>query len=81
MNSDMPERQSVKWYFRTSTLVVAILSVGPLALPLLWFNPRYRRKQKLIWTFVVSVLTVFLIKMSYDTYKHFMNVYRELINN
>ena len=33
------DRVRTKWYFSTGTLVLALLSVGPLALPLLWFNP------------------------------------------
>ena len=28
------------WYFRKSTLVTAFVLVGPLALPLVWINPR-----------------------------------------
>ena len=27
-----------KWYFSTSVLVIAILCLGPIALPLLWLN-------------------------------------------
>ncbi len=46
-----------KWYFKNSVVVVALLSVGPLALPLVLFNPRYSKKTKVIITLAVIVLT------------------------
>jgi hypothetical protein len=30
----------VKWYFSTSTIVIAFIAVGPLALPLIWLHPK-----------------------------------------
>lgn len=45
------------WYFKTSILVLALLSVGPFALPLLWYNPKYSRRTKLIWTLVTLIAT------------------------
>ena len=27
------------WYFHTSFIVIAVLTVGPLALPLIWWRP------------------------------------------
>ena len=47
-----------KWYFSTATLVIAFLSVGPFALPLLWFNPRYKTATKLVVTVLVISLSV-----------------------
>lgn len=81
MHLDVSEKQPVKWYFRTSILVITLLSVGPLALPLLWANPRYSRNQKLFWTIITVVLTIFLVKISYDTYQYFMSTYQEMIGN
>jgi inhibitor of cysteine peptidase len=34
-----------KWYFRTYWLVIALFCIGPFALPLLWFNPRFSLKK------------------------------------
>lgn len=51
----------VKWYFKTSILVIALLSIGPLALPLLWFNPRLRRLSKIVMTIVILILTYLLV--------------------
>lgn len=56
LENDKPE----KWYFRTSVLVIALLCVGPLALPLQWFNPRFSLKAKII-TSVLVVIATYLI--------------------
>ncbi|MCX5713382.1 MAG: hypothetical protein NT033_00905 [Candidatus Omnitrophica bacterium] len=58
-----------KWYFRKGTLIIAILSVGPLALPLVWANPRISLKIKIIITIVVIALTYFLTKAFIDSLK------------
>ncbi|HTY44844.1 MAG TPA: hypothetical protein VMD52_02500 [Patescibacteria group bacterium] len=49
-----------KWYHKTSALVIAFLSVGPFALPLLWCNPRFSRKAKVITSVIVVVLSYYL---------------------
>jgi len=46
-----------KWYFKTSTLVVSLLMVGPFALPLLWLNPRYSTLVKIVITTALVLLT------------------------
>ena len=57
------------WYFSRSTLVIALLCLGPLALPLLWFNPRYKLITKLWVTVLVVGLTMGLISISLQMYK------------
>ena len=52
------DRIKTKWYFSTETLMVALLSVGPLALPLVWFNPRYKPITKLVLTAVVILFSL-----------------------
>lgn len=49
-----------KWYFNMATFVMALLCVGPFALPLLWFNPQPTLKKKVIVSIIVVVLTYFL---------------------
>jgi hypothetical protein len=48
-----------KWYFKTHWFVVALLTVGPLALPLFCMNPRFTRKNKIIVSTIVIVLSYF----------------------
>jgi hypothetical protein len=69
----------VKWYFRTSFIVFAILSVGPLALPLIWWRPNTTRGWKIAFTVVilaVSWLAFQLILQSLRT----LTEYYKLLN-
>jgi hypothetical protein len=50
-------RSRTAWYLRPGLLVMAVLSVGPLALPLFWIHPRLALWQKILWTVVLVVLT------------------------
>ena len=43
-----------KWYFSTPFVVITLLFVGPLALSLVWINPRYKNATKVI----ISILVI-----------------------
>ena len=49
------------WYFRTGFIVIALLSVGPLALPLIWWRPNTSTGMK-------SGLTVAILVFSWVLY-------------
>lgn len=51
-----------KWYFSNYWFVIGLLCVGPFALPLMWFNPRYKLITKIIVSVVVIVLTIWLYR-------------------
>ena len=53
-----------KWYFNTYTYVAAFLCIGPLALPIVWVNPRYDRKKKALIT-AISLVVSFLLAISF----------------
>jgi hypothetical protein len=53
--SDKPK---IKWYFSTSAVVIALLVLGPLALPMVWLNPRYKTITKVVVTMIVIALTI-----------------------
>ena len=55
--------KSAPWYFKTSTVIGGFLFVGPLVLPLVWFNPHYKKWQKFLVTFVILGITWWLAKM------------------
>ncbi len=65
-----------KWFFKTSVLVIALLSVGPFALPLLWFNPRYRPWPKIIWTVLILALSYASVKILDRSVKTILEYYR-----
>ncbi|GEM_PF-2113117 len=66
------------WYFRTSVIVIALLSVGPLALPLIWFHPRYKRLTKVLTTALTIVLTYYSMVAVSGSFKLMMRLYHEL---
>lgn len=66
------------WYFKNSVLVIAFLSVGPLALPLLWFNPRLSVKNKILITVIVLVLTYSLFVFMQKSVETLNNYYKEV---
>ncbi len=53
-------KPKVRWYRRTGSVVIAVLLVGPLALPMIWFNPSYSRAKKIIATVAIVILTLIL---------------------
>ncbi|MFQ6036151.1 MAG: zinc ribbon domain-containing protein [Sedimentisphaerales bacterium] len=58
-----------KWYFATGVVVIALLCLGPLALPLVWLNPRYKLATRAIITMVVLVVTIlcmYLVAYAYQ---------------
>lgn len=65
---DKSKTPKTKWYFSTSAIVIALLCFGPLALPLVWLNPRYRTVTKVVVTAVVIVLTIFFSYLAVSIY-------------
>jgi uncharacterized membrane protein YvbJ len=62
-----------KWYFTTTSVVIALLCVGPLALPLVWFNPRYKLATRLIITVIVLAVTVLCTYLAASAYRQLLN--------
>jgi hypothetical protein len=67
-----------KWYFSTTVVVVALLCIGPLALSLVWFNPRYKIITKAIITVLVIVFTFLLGYFAILVYTRFLDSIREM---
>ena len=53
-----------KWYFTNYRVVIALLCFGPLALPLVWYNPRYNPRTKWIVSVLVIIITIIAIWVS-----------------
>lgn len=56
----LTKKESEKWYFKSHSLVIAFLFLGPLALPLVWVNPRFSKTTKTVITIIVLILTYYL---------------------
>ena len=57
---DSPKPKKPRWYFRTTSIVVGFLVVGPFILPAVWVNPHYSRKKKIVVTLVIVAITFWL---------------------
>jgi uncharacterized membrane protein YvbJ len=62
-----------KWYFNTGTVVLALLCLGPMALPLVWINPRYKISTRAIITVIVIVVTILCIYMTVGIYQRMID--------
>ncbi|WP_223922841.1 zinc ribbon domain-containing protein [Geobacter sp. AOG2] len=67
-----------RWYFRTGFIVVALLSVGPFALPLIWFRPNTSRAWKIVLTIVTLVLSWYLYQATLESLKSLSGYYKLL---
>lgn len=65
--------EKLPWYFRTSVIVIALSSVGPLALPLLWWRP----KTSLAWKVGLTIGILLLTWVLYLTTMKSLRVFEE----
>lgn len=67
-----------KWYQATGAIVIALLCLGPMGLPLVWLNRRYKPLTKVIFTVMVLVVTVLCIYMAAQTYQRIFDQFDAL---
>jgi len=67
---DKSRKPRTKWYYGTFAVVIALLIVGPLALPLVWYNPRYKIITKVIVTVIVIALTILFSYLVVSMYRN-----------
>ena len=72
----LDKKQQTKWYFKTSLLIIAFLSVGPLALPLVWFNPRFSQRKKIVISIIVIILSYYLAVSVTNSLKSISQYYK-----
>lgn len=73
-----PPRSKTKWYYSTITVIIAVLAVGPFAIPLVWRNPRYSFATKLAVTVGIIALTAVLCYIMGEVYKNMLDQIRAL---
>jgi uncharacterized membrane protein YvbJ len=66
-----------KWYHMPPAIIISVLCVGPLALPLIWFNPKYSMTSKVIWTIVIIGFTLLLCVGSVGIYANLLKQIQE----
>jgi len=67
-----------KWYQATPFVIMMVLILGPFALPLVWFNPRYTPTVKLIATAVIIAVTIIAGYLTGLMYHNLMNQIKAL---
>ena len=72
----LENQNSPKWYFKSWSLVVSFLCVGPFMLPLVWRNPRFSKKYKIIITAVVIIVTYLMTEFLFKSLKTIANYYQ-----
>lgn len=61
---DSTEKKKVKVIDSYGALIITFLLVGPFMLPLLWRNPRFSKKAKVIWSIILIAFTVGLLVLA-----------------
>ncbi len=64
-----------QWYFRISSIAIAVCCVGPLALPLVWWRPNTSRAWKIGLTIIILLFSWFLFKTTSNSINTLMEYY------
>ena len=70
--------RKTKQGFSTASIVFSFFIIGPFALPLVWFHPRYKRNTKITVTVVVTVITALICWALSNTIPALVAYYRQL---
>ena len=68
--------KNIQWYFRKSSVIMAVCFVGPLALPLIWFHPQITRAWKIGLTMGILVLSWFLFQTTVESVRTLREYYK-----
>jgi uncharacterized membrane protein YvbJ len=66
-------QKKAKWHLPTPAIVIALVCFGPLALPLVWFNKRFKIVTKSVITAIVIVVTIACLLITKAMYSHLMD--------
>ena len=67
-----------KWYHKVWFVIAMLLTIGPLAFPLLWKSPRFNRPTKWFLTILFILLTILTIWLSAETFKLVLQEIKEI---
>lgn len=74
----MENEQKDKWYFKSPSLIIGFLLVGPFVLPLVWANPGFSNRKKIILTVIIAFLSLLLLIMAAGSLKYVTDSYQQL---
>lgn len=76
--SMLVDKPREKWYLKPLTIVAAFLCIGPFALPLIWFNPRFDKKVKVAISCIILIVSYFLGILMFNSIKDITSYYKAI---
>jgi hypothetical protein len=79
LDHSTPQRsaeQKLPWYFRKSFIIIALLSIGPLALPLIWWRPQTSLAWKIGLTIGIILLSWILFQATMESLRSLKEYYK-----
>jgi hypothetical protein len=67
-----------KWYFSLWVLVIAVFLLGPMAIPLVWMNPRLSKGVKIAVIIFIMIMFVWFLYLSAEIVKAVIKEVAEL---
>jgi hypothetical protein len=65
-----------KWYFNNSALVIGFLCVGPLVLPLVFLNPRFSKRAKIVISIIIIIASYSVGFLFYNSVRSLTRYYK-----
>ena len=78
LDGSRPPTTNTKWYQSTSIVVIGLLTVGPLALPLVWMQPNYSKLVKVLLTIGTIAISIWAVLLTKDLYFKLMEQMKSL---
>jgi predicted nucleic acid-binding Zn ribbon protein len=69
-------QEKLPWYFRKAFIIIALCTVGPLALPLIWWRPQTTLAWKIGLTIGILVLSWFLFQATMESIRTIKEYYK-----
>ena len=69
-------QEKLPWYFRKAFIIIALCTVGPLALPLIWWRPQTTLAWKIGLTLGILVLSWFLFQATMESIRTIKEYYK-----
>ncbi|MBM3255189.1 MAG: hypothetical protein FJZ08_02685 [Candidatus Omnitrophica bacterium] len=69
-----------KWYFKTTSLIILFISIGPFALPFLWLNPHISHRKKINITIIIAIISIILGIQVANSLRSIIRYYDIIIN-
>lgn len=75
----MDKPEIIPWYYSKAFVILMLLSIGPLALPLIWFHPNLSLKWKTGITAITATATYALYLLCVLAFKLICEMYQTIV--